>query len=254
MSVLHSCNRHSHCTSQKFGTSHTKAPRARRRSAAVRTVSTARPAPPQKQPEKSTRDKLGRAITSLRLPGRQAARQVSMLKSSWIFRKNSSHSAYSLDAVTLLVQLQQKALEVDSGRVSSAIQNLINSWKASDSESDQATETSSSGRQVSPSNDGTSIHSAGPSGKSGTSGSSSSPDPPPGEDEQQQEKRNRLLSLFYRGRNGQQQQPEELMPLRVTINLMAFAHVLARIRTQLFQAIVTTFSLNLPTQLAASTL
>lgn len=136
------------------------------------------------------------------------------------------------------MQLQQKALEVDSGRVSSAIQNLINSWKASDSESDQATETSSSGRQVPQGSDCTAVPSAWPNGKAG-SDESPSPDPP-GEDEQQQEKRNRLLSLFYRGRNGQQQQPEELMPLRVITNLVAFAHVLARIYTQPFCAIVTT--------------
>lgn len=117
--------------------------------------------------------------------------------------------------VTLPLQLQQKALEVDSGRVSSAIQNLINSWKASDFESDQATETSSSGRQAREGNDEESTSCTGPKGEVSSSDSSARPDPP-GEDEQQQEKRNRLLSLFYRGRNGQpQQQPEELMPLRV---------------------------------------
>lgn len=137
------------------------------------------------------------------------------------------------------MQLQQKALEVDSGRVSSAIQNLINSWKASDSESDQATETSSSGRQVLQGSDGTAVTSARPNGKPGSDGSSS-PDPP-GEDEQQEEKRNRLLSLFYRGRNGQQQQPEELMPLRVITNLVAFAHVLAHIYIQPFCGAVTTY-------------
>ena len=115
------------------------------------------------------------------------------------------------------MQLQQKALEVDSGRVSSAIQNLINSWKAADSESDQATETSSSGRQVPQGSDVKTIEPAGTNGKSGGSDGSSNPGPP-GEDEQQQEKRNRLLSLFYRGRNGQQQQPEELMPLQVSAN------------------------------------
>lgn len=125
----------------------------------------------------------------------------------------------------VLVQLQQKALEVDSGRVSSAIQNLINSWKASDSESDQATETSSSGRQVPQGNDAASTNPAGPSSQDDTLDESSSPDPS-GKDEQQQEKRNRLLSLFYRGRNGQQQQPEELMPLQV-VNLRAFAPMVA---------------------------
>lgn len=111
--------------------------------------------------------------------------------------------------------MQQKALEVDSSRVSSAIQNLIKSWKASDTESDQATETSGNGRQAGEADDMAFTRSAGPKGKTFSSDDSSGPDPP-GEDEQQQqqqEKRNRLLSLFNRGRN-EQQQPEELMPLR----------------------------------------
>lgn len=126
------------------------------------------------------------------------------------------------------MQLQQKAFEVDSGRVSSAIQNLINSWKASDSESDQATETSSSGRQVLQGSDATSTNPAGPDGKTGALDESSTP-APSGQDEQQQEKRNRLLSLFYRGRNGQQQQqqPEELMPLQVVSSLGAFPPMVA---------------------------
>lgn len=137
----------------------------------------------------------------------------------------TSKEQLTLRAFTLLVQLQQKALEVDSGRVSSAIQNLINSWKASDSESDQATETSSSGRQVHQA-DAASTKPAGSSSQDDTLDESSSPDPS-GKDEQQQEKRNRLLSLFYRGRNGQQQQPEELMPLQVVSNLRAIAPMVA---------------------------
>lgn len=135
-------------------------------------------------------------------------------------------SAKSLRALTLLVQLQQKALEVDSGRVSAAIQNLINSWKASDSESDQATETSSSGRQVPQGRDAAFTNPAGPSSQDDILDESPNPDPS-GKDEQQQEKRNRLLSLFYRGRNGQQQQPEELMPLQVVSNSRAFALMVA---------------------------
>ena len=152
---------------------------------------------------------------------------------------------------TLLVQLQQKALEVDSGRVSSAIQNLINSWKASDSESDQATETSSSGRQAPQGSDGASTDSAGPNAKAGSSDVSPSPGPP-GEDEQQQEKRNRLLSLFYRGRNGQQQQPEELMPLRVSANLRHLHVYLLMSYNQLYKPLSLHVIADLPTQIASA--
>lgn len=125
--------------------------------------------------------------------------------------------------------MRQKALDVDSSRVSSAIQNLIKSWKASDTESDQATETSSNGRQPLNGHDAAFLDSAGPKGKTSSSNGSSGPDPP-GDDEQQQqeEKRNRLLSLFYRGRK-EQLQPEELMPLRVTTNPNTLAIMFASI-------------------------
>ena len=110
------------------------------------------------------------------------------------------------------MQLQQKALEVDSSRVSGAIQNLINSWKASDTQADQDAATTSS--QASQNEEDS-------AGKAVTN--SSLPNPPeqsgnaqPAEDEKQQEKRNRLLSLFSRGKNGQQQ-PEEMMPVRVSL-------------------------------------
>ncbi len=110
-----------------------------------------------------------------------------------------------------VLQLQQKASEVDSSRVSGAIQNLINSWKASDTQADQDAATTSS---QAPQNEGESA------GKAVTN--SGLPNPPeqsgnaqPAEDEKQQEKRNRLLSLFSRGKNGQQQ-PEEMMPVRVS--------------------------------------
>ena len=114
---------------------------------------------------------------------------------------------------TLNLQLQQKASEVDSSRVSSAIQNLINSWKASDSDSDQDTATSSSTAQASdgPSRESTDM--AKPSGRS-SSPNGSGPGSLSEDDQRQQAKRSRLLTLFSRGRNGSQQ-PEELMPLRV---------------------------------------
>jgi len=120
-----------------------------------------------------------------------------------------------------LLQLQQKASEVDSSRVSGAIQNLINSWKASDTQADQDAATTSS--QAPQPNEGDSA------GKAVTN--SGLPNPPeqsgnaqPAEDEKQQEKRNRLLSLFSRGKNGQQQ-PEEMMPVRVSpsCNCQTFA-------------------------------
>ena len=120
----------------------------------------------------------------------------------------------TVDSIMVL-QLQQKASEVDSSRVPSAIQNLINSWKASDSESDRDSATSSSGSQAPNDSNREAIDTAEPSGRVSGSNGFLRPDTP-GEDEQQQEKRNRLLSLFSRGRNGQQQ-PEELMPLRVSL-------------------------------------
>ncbi|KAA6416561.1 MAG: patatin-like phospholipase [Trebouxia sp. A1-2] len=150
------------------------------RSGSLRPVSTAQKVPPKKEPQESRRDRLERAITSFRTPARAAAQK-----------------------------LQQKASEVDSSRVSGAIQNLINSWKASDSQADQDAATTSS---QAPQNEGDSAGKAGPN--------SSSLNPPeqsgnaqPAEDEKQQEKSNRLLSLFSRGKNGQQQ-PEEMMPVR----------------------------------------
>ena len=111
------------------------------------------------------------------------------------------------------MQLQQKASEVDSSRVSGAIQSLINSWKASDTQVDQDAATTSS--QAPQHNEGDSTGKAVPN--------NGLPNPPeqsgnaqPAEDEKQQEKQNRLLSLFSRGKNGQQQ-PEEMMPVRVSL-------------------------------------
>ena len=110
------------------------------------------------------------------------------------------------------LQLQQKASEVDSSRVSGAIQNLINSWKASDTQADQDAATTSSQAPQPDEEDS--------AGKDvANSGLPNPPEQPgnaqPAEDEKQQEKRNRLLSLFSRGKNGQQQ-PEEMMPVRVS--------------------------------------
>lgn len=111
-----------------------------------------------------------------------------------------------------VLQLQQKAAEVDSSRVSGAIQNLINSWKASDTQADQDAATTSSQAPQPDEGDsaGKEVANSGLPNPPEQSGNA-----PPAEDEKQQEKRNRLLSLFSRGKNGQQQ-PEELMPVRVS--------------------------------------
>ena len=111
----------------------------------------------------------------------------------------------------LTLQLQQKALEVDSSRVSEAIQNLINSWKASDNQAaEDGPATTSNGSQAEASARGDSSDEAQPSGR----GNSPSTLDRPSEDDQQQAQRSKLLSLFSRGKNGQQQ-PEELIPMRV---------------------------------------
>jgi len=102
---------------------------------------------------------------------------------------------------------------VDSSRVSGAIQNLINSWKASDTQGDQDAATTSNGSQAPGSARNDASDRAQPSGRSSDHPEQSGLGQPV-EDDQQQEKRNRLMSLFSRGKNGQQQ-PEELMPLRV---------------------------------------
>lgn len=117
-----------------------------------------------------------------------------------------------LQTLSILLQLQQRALEVDSSRVSSAIQNLINSWKASDTQADQEVATSRSGSQVTASGSRDISERAQPSTSLNPSEQSSHEQL--AEDDQQQERRNRLMSLFSRAKNGQQQ-PEELMPLRV---------------------------------------
>ncbi|DBB06018.1 TPA: hypothetical protein ACH3X3_009994 [Trebouxia sp. C0006] len=151
------------------------------RSGSLRPVSTAQKVPPNKEPQESRRDRLERAITSFRTPARAAAQK-----------------------------LQQKASKVDSSRVSGAIQNLINSWKASDTQADQDAATTSSQAPQPDEGDsaGKEVANSGLPNPPEQSGNA-----PPAEDEKQQEKRNRLLSLFSRGKNGQQQ-PEELMPVR----------------------------------------
>ena len=184
------------------------------RSGSLRPVSTAQKIPPKKEPQESRRDRLERAITSFRTPARAAAQKVS---SSWTCNSHPTQQLSSPHDMNnqhhrFFLQLQQKASEVDSSRVSGAIQNLINSWKASDTQADQDAATTSS--QAPQPDEGDSA------GKEVTN--SGLPNPPeqpgnaqPAEDEKQQENRNRLLSLFSRGKNGQQQ-PEEMMPVRVS--------------------------------------
>ena len=198
------------------------------RSGSLRPVSTAQKVPPKKEPQESRRDRLERAITSFRTPARAAAQKVSsdLPCHSHPLSRSAEVLNTSILTALFLLQLQQKASEVDSSRVSGAIQNLINSWKASDSQADQDAATTSS---QAPQNEGDSAGKAGPN--------SSSLNPPeqsgnaqPAEDEKQQEKSNRLLSLFSRGKNGQQQ-PEEMMPVRVSPSCGCYAFALTKAAT-----------------------
>lgn len=145
------------------------------------------------------------------LPRRWAHTVIALSKPTYYTQQVFSGSL-SAEHPPFCSQLQQKALEVDSSRVSGAIQNLINSWKASDNQTDQDAATTSNGSQVSHS-PGT-----GPEGKGKLSGSLAEPSEEPGTaqpaDDEQQLKRNRLLSLFSRSKTAQQQ-PEEMMPVRV---------------------------------------
>ena len=114
------------------------------------------------------------------------------------------------------LQLQQKALEVDSSRVSGAIQNLINSWKASDTQAEQQPESGANGSHEPDNRRQNSSSTAEPSGRASDGAEQARQDQSP-EEQQRQEKRIKLLSLFSRGKNGKngQSQPEEAMPLRV---------------------------------------
>lgn len=117
----------------------------------------------------------------------------------------------------MTVQLQQKASEVDSKKVSAAISRLLKSWQASDEE-DAAADAASIGKQKQQRRPDQ-PEQAEPSADVRSNGSAQATPPAQEQQPEQEAKRNRLLALFGRGKN--QQTPEELLPLRVSASVHA---------------------------------
>lgn len=134
--------------------------------------------------------------------------------------KRCEHAAcMQSDTCCLALQLQQRASEVDSKKVSAAISRLLKSWQASDEEEAGVSAGSQSDhkhrQRQAASRRPDQQDAATPSAEASSNGTA---DVLPQELDQapeQEAKRNRLLSLFGRGRS--QQQPEELLPLRVCL-------------------------------------
>lgn len=119
----------------------------------------------------------------------------------------------------LALQLQQRASEVDSKKVSAAISRLLKSWQASDEEEAAVSAGSQSDhkhrQQQAASRRPDQQDVATPSVEASSNGTAEAVPQELDQAPEQEAKRNRLLSLFGRGRS--QQQPEELLPLRVCL-------------------------------------
>lgn len=196
-----------------------------RLSTRLRINSATQQTPPQEKPQESRRRKLERALTSFNMPGRQAAQRVRTILLSTAGQVLLQNCELSARETCLAVQLQQRASEVDSKKVSAAISRLLKSWQASDEE--EATLDSSYNNKHNSTKSGQyradEQEQAAPNADVHSNGSAQVTSPETEQHPEQDPKRNRLLSLFGRGRA--QQQPEELLPLRVGYPVSTCGHL-----------------------------
>lgn len=168
-------------------------------------LSSAQQTPPKDEAQRSTRQRVGRALTSINIPGKKTAQKVRAC-----LRQYQRHVCRT-QPHPLQLQLQQRAAGVDSRPVSAAIQRLLKSWQASDEEEEETLASHGSKKQQPTDHQSQPLDQVTSSGEARSNGAAHPIDTE--QQPEQESKRSGLLSLFGRGRNGQQ--PEEALPLRV---------------------------------------